>query len=240
MGQCAVNDRYDVCQFKRWFSKCHLVLFQTAHWTTSSRSTHVTNTNTAQKRKKKKKKMEIIINLQLSQRKLCTVHGTSQTGSKRDRSLQCNIFSHSPMVVHREERDLGPLYFFFFLFFFYTLWWFTDLNHYRGLIYLIPLCVSENIATCRFVGVLRELYFMFLKKKKEKKKKKKKKKEKPSQLQSHRLGLCKDNSHSHSLTLSLALCVCWQQSTFKAFQVSTGLKIPFSVLCGLINAVRNN
>ena len=72
-------------------------------------------------KEKKKKKMEIIINLQLSQRKFCTVHGTSQTGSKRDRSLQwllCNIFSHSPMVVHREERDLGPLYFFFFLFFF--------------------------------------------------------------------------------------------------------------------------
>ena len=113
--------------------------------------------------------------------------------------------------------------FFFFFFFFYTLWWFTDLNHYRGLIYLIPLCVSENIATCRFVGVLRELYFMFLKKKKEKKKKKKKKKEKPSQLQSHRLGLCKDNSHSHSLSLSLCVCV-GNKALSKPFRYPRALK----------------
>ena len=111
--------------------------------------------------------------------------------------------------------------FFFLFFFFYTLWWFTDLNHYRGLIYLIPLCVSENIATCRFVGVLRELYFMFLKKKKEKKKKKKKKKKSPANFNHTDLGFARI---IHTLTLSLSRSVCVLAT--KHFQSLSGIHGP--------------
>lgn len=61
---------------------------------------------------------------------------------------------------------LGPSVVLFFFWYAFMVYWFKSLS---GVDLFNSSVCSENIFTCRFVGVLKELYFMFLKKKKKKK-----------------------------------------------------------------------
>lgn len=146
---------------------------------------------------------------------MCAVHGTIQTGSKHDWSLQWLLYNIFPMVPWWSTGKnvtwaLCSSYFFFDM-----LLWFTDLNHYRGLIYLIPLCVQKISLPAGLLVFWRNCISCFLKKKK----KKEIEKGKPSQLQSHELRLCKDNSHS----LSLSVCV-GNKALSKPFRYPQALK----------------
>lgn len=74
---------------------------------------------------------------------MCAVHGTIETGSKHDWSLQWILYNIFPMVSWWSTGKSVTWALCSPYFFFNILLWFTDLDHYRGLICLILLCVQK-------------------------------------------------------------------------------------------------